>query len=616
MSTGSTATPLTDAAFDVVICGGGLAGLTLARQLRRTQPELSVAVIEPTMRPLKAGAHKVGESTVELGSLYLDSLDLRVYLLRHHIMKYGLRFFPGGGRLPVDARDEVGPPAGDAFVSSYQLDRGVFESDLRGMIEADGADLFEGLRVQGVSLAPGEAPHAVAVQRVADGATATFSARWVVDATGRRALLRRDQDLGRRTTHAGSAGWFRLSGRFDITAMCDSDTWLGRPGANARWRSTNHFMGDGYWVWVIPLPGGRTSVGIVTHPSHHAFERVRTLDNCWAFLDDREPALADALRRHLDDGEQVLDFRCMRRYSHDAARTLSPDRWAIVGEAGTFVDPLYSPGTDMIALANCHTVEAIGADQRGEDLQARTAELDDHFMALVRWGFEIFDQSAPVYGYAPAMAAKYYWDNFLYWSYHCEYFVQGIYRLSGDALAAFVPLRDGFRAVNKRMQSLLHHWSLLADDGPSGGFVTVPGLSSLSIESYLCMLTEMDPEDTQEFMALRLGQAREMLGEMTLRVLAELGPVRGRQLVQETGLADWGIELTPRRLKAADLAGKPRRRALGRVGRDLEDHIHPLRRHPDAVAAMRLAAPQARLAEARRPTPDLCGTPTAPKPSA
>ena len=86
--------------WDVVICGGGLAGLLLAMQLRQEAPELSVAVLERTERPLPDAAHKVGESSVELGSQYLERLGLEPYLLERHLIKFALRFFPGGGDRP------------------------------------------------------------------------------------------------------------------------------------------------------------------------------------------------------------------------------------------------------------------------------------------------------------------------------------------------------------------------------------------------------------------------------------------------------------------------------------------------------------------------------------
>ena len=54
--------------FDVVICGAGLAGLTLAKQLRQEHPTKRVLLLEKTERPLPAACHKVGESSVEIGS--------------------------------------------------------------------------------------------------------------------------------------------------------------------------------------------------------------------------------------------------------------------------------------------------------------------------------------------------------------------------------------------------------------------------------------------------------------------------------------------------------------------------------------------------------------------
>jgi len=55
---------------DVVILGGGLAGLSLAIQLRQRDPGIDVLVIERHAHPVREAAFKVGESTVEIGAHY------------------------------------------------------------------------------------------------------------------------------------------------------------------------------------------------------------------------------------------------------------------------------------------------------------------------------------------------------------------------------------------------------------------------------------------------------------------------------------------------------------------------------------------------------------------
>ena len=65
-----TASPMPRA--DVAIIGGGMAGLTLALQLRQENPDLDIRVLERSVLPPPAATHKVGESTVEIGSWYLD----------------------------------------------------------------------------------------------------------------------------------------------------------------------------------------------------------------------------------------------------------------------------------------------------------------------------------------------------------------------------------------------------------------------------------------------------------------------------------------------------------------------------------------------------------------
>src|SRR5258705_1141557 len=80
--------------YDVIILGGGLAGLALSLQLKRSKPDISILMLERRETQAATAAHKVGESTVELGSHYLrEVLGLKDYLEAHELPKHGLRFF-------------------------------------------------------------------------------------------------------------------------------------------------------------------------------------------------------------------------------------------------------------------------------------------------------------------------------------------------------------------------------------------------------------------------------------------------------------------------------------------------------------------------------------------
>ena len=133
--------------YDVAILGGGLAGLTLALQLKQARPDTSVFVAEKRAGPAPEAAFKVGESTVELSCNYFgELLGLKEHLEQDQIHKCGLRFFfPAGDNSDLAERIELGPPLYPP-VPSYQLDRGRFENFLGERALEAGVDLFGGSR--------------------------------------------------------------------------------------------------------------------------------------------------------------------------------------------------------------------------------------------------------------------------------------------------------------------------------------------------------------------------------------------------------------------------------------------------------------------------------------
>ncbi|MHC5209629.1 MAG: NAD(P)/FAD-dependent oxidoreductase [Planctomycetota bacterium] len=573
-----------DATQDVVICGGGLAGLLLARQLRQELPDLSVTVLEKTRRPLPDACHKVGESSVEVASQHLERLGLSDYLKERHIFKLGLRFFPGGGRLPLEQRTEIGPSA-EPIVHSYQLDRGRFEGDLRGMLEDDGVRLVEGARVTAAELGKGEEPHVVTYAQ--DGDAHRIASRWLVDATGRAALLRSQLKLKRGTKHEASAGWFRIAGRFDINSLVPASetAWHNRPCADQRWRSTNHFMGDGYWVWVIPLSTGLTSIGVVVHEDTHDFHEVSSLDRCRDFLARHEPVLGRAL-----ETAEVKDFLCLRKYNNMIARSWSPDRWGIVGEAGAFVDPLYSPGSDFITFANCFTTELIRMDQAGEDIAQQVLRYNGQYRAFVSSTTELFRTAAPIYGHPQAMTAKIYWDNFTYWSYTGQYYKQQVWKWLPEEHRPFDDIGRQFVEYSTCMNAVLRAWAELAPATIEPIMRAIPAFPSILVEAHIAAGQSMSRPEALAYVQKRIGQAREIVSELVLRIVQELGPERGQVLLDRAHYTEWNFSIPPERLDLEALHSRTRRRKLPDIARDIERNLGGVKRHEAADAARSLLA--------------------------
>ncbi len=437
--------------YDVVILGGGLAGGTLARQLKRADPMIKLLLTEKNQFPVPEVAHKVGESSIELGSYYLRTVvGAAKHLESSQLPKAGLRyFFPAEGNQDITQRVELGCTR-ILPTPTHQLDRGRFENMLYDENVAAGVDCWDDCRVKHVEF--GETEHKVTVNH--GGQEVNVAARWVVDASGRASIIKRQLNLQKEADHDVSAVWFRIDDEINVADWSEDQPWRERIPRHARRLSTTHLMGRGYWVWLIPLPSGATSVGIVADNKLHPHAEMNRFERALTWLEANEPQCAAAVKARLD---KLQDFRALRHYAHDCQRVFSPERWCLTGEAGVFVDPFYSPGTDFISLGNTFITAMISKDRQGSPI-AQDAELYnrlylDTFHSFLR----TYAGQYPLMGNAQVMTAKVVWDFSIYWGVNALVF---FHNRSQD-LRFWQDLRHvlaRFDNLNIRMQQFFRDW--------------------------------------------------------------------------------------------------------------------------------------------------------------
>ena len=460
--------------YEVVILGGGLAGLTLARQLRREAPELRVLLAEKRRHPVPEAAFKVGESSVEIGAHYLRVvLGLETHLRQQHLEKLGIRyFFTQGNNQDLVRRVEVGPPVFPT-VPSFQLDRGRLENFLLGTLREDGVEVLDACTVRGITLRPSGDGHEVQLAS-ADG-TRTVRARWLVDASGRAGLLRRQLGLGRSVKHRANACWFRVKARVSVDDWSDDPEWRSRVPTGQRWLSTNHLMGRGYWVWLIPLGSGSTSIGIVGDADLHPFSRLNRYERALDWLRQYEPQCATVVEAHAD---RLEDFLALRHYAYGCERVFSPDNWALVGEAGLFTDPFYSPGSDFIAFGNDFVVDLVTRAARGEDVRERVEQFNGIYLKLFDAFLRLYDGQYPLMGNAQVMTAKAAWDNASYWAITGLLYVHRRYR-QPEFMASVEGMMRQFFVLHARMQQFFRAWDLADTNAYSDEYTNVVRLDYL-----------------------------------------------------------------------------------------------------------------------------------------
>jgi flavin-dependent dehydrogenase len=517
---------------DVLIMGGGLAGLTLAIQLRRELPNLSVRVLERNRHPVPEAAFKIGESTVEIGAHYFDTvLGLKPHLERCQLRKFGFRFFFSEGREDLNNTVELG--VSRVFPTpSWQLDRGILENHLAIHAAELGVDFIDGAIVNGIDCADGESNHEVRYQH--GGTLKSASARWLVDASGGRGLLKRKFGLAETNAHDVNAVWFRIAERIKMDDWFDDESWRARTEPRERWRSTNHLCGPGYWAWLIPLASGSHSVGLVADAHLHPLDTIDTHDKLMAWFAAHQPALHRALAKST---APIQDFVFQRHFSHGCKQVFSAQRWAITGIAGVFLDPFYSPGSDFIAISNTYIAELIARDTRGERFAREARLYEQLYFSFYRNMLTLYQDQYPMFGHAQLMPLKVTWDYAYYWGVLCQFFFQQ--RLTDLALFTRLaaPLAD-CEALNRDVQVLLRRGAGSALGTNSASMIDQQKLPWFA-ELNRGLRDELDVDALQRRIEESARMLRVLAGEILARV-RELGPVATDDLPALAHLGDNG----------------------------------------------------------------------------
>jgi len=314
--------------FDVAVFGGGPAGSTAACRLARAGRR--VVLFERDRFP----RFHIGESLLASVNDVLDEIGAADLVRAQGFpAKWGATFGTGDGAIERFAdfsiSSEVRAP------QTWQVPRAQFDQLLLRHAASCGADVREEHRVLDAAFDP--AGVTVSFQDSADSGGAVRVAA-VVDASGRVGILARKFGL-----------------RVDEPRLANIAVfshYSGVPVAEGRRAGDIRIIARAAlgWFWLIPISGELMSVGIVLpRAEFDALPRMEP-DELLEYTIGDTPAVASLMRM----AKREWPVRVERDFSF-GSRTYAGDRWLLVGDAGSFLDPVFSTG---VAIALESGVEA------------------------------------------------------------------------------------------------------------------------------------------------------------------------------------------------------------------------------------------------------------------
>jgi flavin-dependent dehydrogenase len=330
--------------FDFAVAGCGPAGSSAAISL--AQKGHRVVVFERETFP----RFHIGESLLSTANDHLAALGLTARAAAaEYPEKWGARLFThdgvSGRGVDFSSVTEVTRP------QTFQVPRADFDNMLMERAKELGVDVREGHHVTGCEFDSGSA---TITFNDAAGTCGRVRVRAVVDATGRNGLIARKFAL--RTDEprlANIAIFAHYSGVPPIEGDRPNDIRL---VARA----------DSGWFWLIPIARDLMSVGVVLPKT--LFQQLPAGTN-----EERlQRAIADTpvVARLMRAAKQEWPVRVEKDFSYQAS-TYAGDRWILAGDAGSFLDPVFSTGVSIAMESGIEAAEELDRAAKSDDFRAR-----------------------------------------------------------------------------------------------------------------------------------------------------------------------------------------------------------------------------------------------------
>lgn len=325
---------------DVVVIGGGPAGSTAGAIL--AQHGRDALVLERDTFPRE----HVGESLLPYCFPLFDRLGVREVMEALFVRKPTVRFVThDGSRYTNWCFNHV---IHDPSYLSFQVDRKVFDHVLLTNAARLGADVRTRTKVTDVRI---EADRVVVTAAGPEGEQ-VHEARYLVDCSGRASFL------------ASRNGWRTTDRPYDRTALWTHFDGVTMTGGLEEGASLIVYLGGDKrgWIWVFPLGPDRITVGVVLETAYLR-DRKRELAaegvEGWAeALFAAEIGLSPFVSAMVEGAAQVMPVRAEGDYTYDSSVKRGP-RFQLVGDAGRFIDPIFSSGVFLSAKSAWLVADAL-----------------------------------------------------------------------------------------------------------------------------------------------------------------------------------------------------------------------------------------------------------------